>query len=80
MLLGIVTGIAQAYVAGGSLFALDHKTLFALLAFIVIAALLALRRHSGLRGRAVARFALIAYLCLTMAYPGVKFVTDVLLT
>jgi ABC-type uncharacterized transport system permease subunit len=45
----------------------------------VIAALLAARRISGLRGRKVARWALIAYLLLTLAYPGVKFVTDVLM-
>jgi ABC-type uncharacterized transport system permease subunit len=39
-----------------------------------------LARHIyGIRGKRVARLALLAYLLLTLAYPGVKFVTDVLM-
>jgi ABC-type uncharacterized transport system permease subunit len=34
----------------------------------------------GLRGRRAARVALFAWLLLTLAYPGVKFVTSVLLS
>ena len=30
-------------------------------------------------GRRAARYVLVAYLLLTLGYPGVKFVTDVLL-
>jgi len=32
------------------------------------------------RGRQAARGILLAYLLLTLAYPGVKFVTDVLMS
>ena len=32
-----------------------------------------------IRGRRAARIVLLAYLLLTLAYPGVKFVTDVIL-
>jgi ABC-type uncharacterized transport system permease subunit len=36
--------------------------------------------RTGLRGRRATRFVLTAYLLLTLAYPGVKFVRDVLLS
>lgn len=76
---GIVTGMALQYFTSGRLLAFDHKTLLALLAFAVIGLLLVLRYRSGLRGRRAARLVLLAYLLLTLAYPGVKFVTDVLM-
>ncbi|MGE5767348.1 MAG: inner membrane protein YpjD [Bacteroidota bacterium] len=76
---GIATGIAELYVTSGAFFTLSHKTLLAVLAFVVIAVLLVLHHRSGLRGRRAARIVLVAYLLLTLAYPGVKFVTDVLL-
>lgn len=76
---GIATGIAELYVTSGTFFTLSHKTLLAVLAFVVIAVLLVLHHRSGLRGRRAARVVLVAYLLLTLAYPGVKFVTDVLL-
>lgn len=77
--LGIVTGMALQYLDNGMLLGLDHKTLLSLLAFAVIGLLLILRHRSGLRGRRAARLVLFAYLLLTLAYPGVKFVTDVLI-
>ena len=77
--IGIATGISELYVTSGQFFDLSHKTLLALLAFLVIGVLLLLHYRSGLRGRRAARFVLLAYLLLTLAYPGVKFVTDVLL-
>ena len=76
---GIVTGMALEYLASGQLLALDHKTILSLLAFAVIGVLLALRLGSGLRGRRAARLVLAAYLLLTLAYPGVKLVTDVMM-
>jgi ABC-type uncharacterized transport system permease subunit len=78
LLVGIATGMAERYYGDGALLAFDHKTLFSLLAFGLIAVLLLLHQKSGLRGRRAARLVLIAYLLLTLAYPGVKFVTDVL--
>ncbi len=62
------------------LLVLDHKTVFSLLAFLVIGILLLLHRISGLRGRRAARIALLAYLLLTLAYPGVKVVTQIILS
>jgi ABC-type uncharacterized transport system permease subunit len=77
--IGIVTGISELYVTSGAFFTFSHKTLLAVLAFLVIGLLLWLHFRSGLRGRRAARIVLVAYLLLTLAYPGVKFVTDVLL-
>src|SRR6266849_559530 len=64
---------------GGSLLPFDHKTLLSLAAFVVIGGLLLARRRHGLRGRRAARLALLGYLLLTLAFLGVKFVTDVLI-
>ncbi len=77
--LGIATGMARDYLSSGQLLHFDHKTLLVVLAFLVIGALLVLHHRSGLRGQRAARLVLVAYLLLTLAYPGVKFVTDVLI-
>lgn len=76
---GVATGMALQYLETGRLLEFDHKVLLSLLAFAVIAVLLFLRHRSGLRGRRAARLVLIAYLLLTLAYLGVKFVTDVVI-
>ena len=79
LVLGILTGMARQYLSTGDLLQLDHKTLLSMLAFAVIGLLLILHHRTGLRGQRAARFILLAYLLLTLAYPGVKFVTDVLI-
>lgn len=77
--LGLVSGMAIEYVESGRLLAVSHKTVFAIAAFAVIVALIVVERASGLAGKRAARLLLLAYLFLTLAYPGVKFVTDVLM-
>ena len=76
---GLVSGVATQYLEDGRLLAFDHKTLLSILAFAVIGALLLAHWRTGVRGRRAARYVLLAYLLLTLAYPGVKFVTDVLM-
>jgi ABC-type uncharacterized transport system permease subunit len=78
--LGLLTGMATQYFETGSLIRLQHKTMLALLAFGVIGLLLIGHRVCGVRGRIAARIVLLASLLLTLAYPGVKFVTQVLLS
>ena len=75
---GVLTGMGLQYAESGSVLAFDHKTVLSLLAFAVIGLLLIVHHWTGLRGRRAARLVLLAYLLLTLAYPGVKFVTDVL--
>jgi ABC-type uncharacterized transport system permease subunit len=77
--LGVATGMAAEHFRHAALLPFDHKTVLSLAAFLVIGALLLARRIYGVRGRRAARWVLVAYLLLTLAYPGVKFVTDVLL-
>ncbi|SDD74301.1 cytochrome c biogenesis protein CcsA [Rhodospira trueperi] len=76
--LGLVSGLALEYLSHGALLALDHKTLLSFLAFAVIGGLLAAHRWAGIRGRVAARTLLLAYLLLTLAFPGIKFIGLVL--
>lgn len=77
---GLLSGMAVQYLTTKQLIVLDHKVLFSFLAFAVLLLLLAFHQMTGLRGRLAVRLALLAYLLLTIAYPGVKFVADVLIT
>ncbi len=76
---GLMTGAVIEILAGGGIFQLNHKILLSLLSFAVIVGLLIVHRVIGLAGRRAARYLLLAYLLLTLGYPGVKFVTDVIL-
>lgn len=76
---GLITGMSAQYVQDGRLMNVDHKTILSLVTFAIIGALLIAHYRTGIRGRRAARVVLLAYLCLTLAYPGVKFVTDVVL-
>jgi ABC-type uncharacterized transport system permease subunit len=71
--------MALQYFLSGQVLIVDHRTLLSLLAFVVIGVLLVLHFRSGLRGKRAARWALVAYLLLTLAFLGVKFVTEVLI-
>ncbi len=77
--LGIVTGVAVEWFTSAERIGLGHKVVFSVLAFLVIGGMLAAHRFTGLRGRRAARWALLSWLLLTLAYPGVKVVTDVIL-
>ncbi len=76
---GILSGMANQYFQSGVVLIFNHKTLFTLAAFAVISALLLVHYRFGIGGRRVARFVLLAYLLLTIGYPGVKLVTDVVM-
>ncbi len=78
--LGLITGIILNISAGEGILPLDHKTIFSLATFVTIGALLYAQAQHGLRGRRASRFVLLAYLLLTLGYPGVKFVTNVLIS
>ncbi len=79
LFVGMASGMALSYSATGALLNLDHKTILSLTAFALIAALLAAHYFTGLRGRKAARLAMSAYLLLTLGYPGVKFVSEIVL-
>lgn len=77
--LAFPAGMAAEYLSSGGLLGLSHKTVFALATFLALMVLLAAHHVLGVRGRSAARLVLAAYLLLTLAYPGVKFVSTVLL-
>ncbi len=77
--LGLATGMALQHEETGSLLVFDHKTVLTVTTFAVIGVLLWAHFKTGLRGRKAARIVLLAYLLLTLGYPGVKFVTDVIM-
>ena len=77
--IGLISGMAIQYAETGSLLRFDHKTLLSVMAFVLIGLLLIGHRVCGVRGRVAARVVLTAYLLLMLAYPGVKFVTQILL-
>lgn len=79
LVVGIFTGFALRQVEDQSLFYLDHKMLLTLLGFAVICALIFIHEKSTLRGRMAVRFVLGAWLLLTLAFPGVRFVSGYLI-
>ena len=77
--IGILSGMGLQYAESGALLTTDHKTVLTLTVFALIAVVLLVHFRTGLRGRQAARWALAAYLLMTLGYPGVKFVTDVVI-
>lgn len=63
----------------GKPFALTHKTVFSILAWLTFGALLAGRWRFGWRGRQAANWILVGTGLLVLAYLGSKFVIEVLL-
>ena len=57
----------------------DHKTVFAVLSWLMFGALLTARKLSGWRGRAALRWVLASFAALLLAYVGSRFVFEVLL-
>jgi ABC-type uncharacterized transport system permease subunit len=57
----------------------DHKTVFAILSWLMFGGLLTARRLSGWRGRAALRWVLASFIALLLAYVGSRFVFEVLL-
>jgi len=80
LLLALATGAANELLIEGQPLAFTHKILLSFLGFAVVLGLLILHHRTGLRGRRAARWLLTGYLLLTLAYPGVKFVREILMS
>lgn len=79
LLMALATGAANEFLTVGRALEFSHKILLSFLAFAVVLILLVLHHRTGLRGRRAARWLLGGYLLLTLAYPGVKFVREILI-
>jgi ABC-type uncharacterized transport system permease subunit len=77
--LTLISGVAFNEQLVDRAFKLDHKTVFAILSWLMFGALLAARRVSGWRGRAALRWVLASFVSLLLAYVGSRFVFEVLL-
>ncbi len=78
--LAILFGIGAEYASSGTFFQVTHKSLLTLITFVVIGILLWLHLQKGVRGRLVARVGLTVYLLISLSYPGVQFIGDVLIS
>lgn len=87
-LIGISFGLLTLTLASGILFSeqifgkalpLNHKTVFAVLSWLIFAALLAGRQRYGWRGRTALHWTLAGFVVLLLAYVGSRFVLEVIL-
>jgi len=77
--LTLVTGIAFSETLFGRALRFEHKTVFAVLSWLIFAWLLAGRWRYGWRGRTALRWTLSGFVMLMLAYVGSRFVLEVLL-
>ena len=77
--LTLLTGIAFSETLFGRAWRFEHKTVFAVLSWLIFAWLLAGRWRYGWRGRTALRWTLTGFVMLLLAYVGSRFVLEVLL-
>ena len=77
--LTLVSGVLFSEQLLGRPLTFDHKTVFAVLSWLMFGALLTGRQLSGWRGRAALRWVLASFVALLLAYVGSRFVFEVLL-
>lgn len=77
--LTLASGILFSEEIFGRPLQLNHKTIFALLSWLIFAALIIGRRRNGWRGRLALRWTFGGFAALLLAYVGSRFVLEVLL-
>ncbi len=77
--LTVLSGVVFSEQLFGIALRWDHKTVFALLSWVLFGALLAGRRWRGWRGKTALRFTLAGFATLVLAYVGSRFVFEVIL-
>ncbi|WP_420996458.1 cytochrome C assembly family protein [Cupriavidus sp. 30B13] len=77
--LTILSGLLFSEQLFGRAFRLDHKTVFALLSWVMFAGILAGRSFYGWRGRTALRWVIASFGILLLAYVGSRFVIEVIL-
>lgn len=77
--LTLASGILFSETLFGKALEFNHKTLFAILSWIIFAALLIGRHAYGWRGRKALRLTLSGFVTLLLAYVGSRFVLEVIL-
>jgi ABC-type uncharacterized transport system permease subunit len=77
--LTVLSGIVFSEQLFGRALPWDHKSVFALVSWLLFAALLVGRRWRGWRGKTALRFTLAGFATLALAYVGSRFVLEVIL-
>ena len=77
--LTLASGILFSETLFGKALPFNHKTVFAILSWLIFAALLAGRHLRGWRGRVALRWTLAGFAALLLAYVGSRFVLEVIL-
>lgn len=77
--LALISGLFFSEEVFGRAVPFDHKTVFALLSWLIFAALLLGRHLRGWRGRLALRWTLAGFIALLLAYVGSHFVLEVIL-
>jgi ABC-type uncharacterized transport system permease subunit len=77
--LTLLSGIMFSEHLFGKALTLNHKTVFAVLSWVIFAALLAGRHFYGWRGKTALRWTLSGFAILLLAYVGSRFVLEVIL-
>ena len=77
--LTVFSGLLFSQTLFGKPFMWDHKTIFAVVSWLLFGGLIIARWRVGLRGRAAIRWVLSAYVVLLLAYVGSRFVLEVIL-
>ena len=77
--LTVFSGLLFSQTLFGKPLVFDHKTIFALISWILFSGLLIARWRVGLRGRVAVRWVLSAYTALLLVYVGSRFVLEVIL-
>lgn len=77
--LTVLSGVVFSEQLFGQAMKWDHKTVFALLSWMLFGALLAGRKWRGWRGKTALRFTLAGFVTLLFAYVGSRFVLEVVL-
>lgn len=75
----LVFGIVYSETFLGRAMRFEHKTVFVILSWLIFGLLLAGRWRYGWRGRTTLRWTLTGFVLLMLAYPGSRFVLEVLL-
>ncbi|HEX9391679.1 MAG TPA: cytochrome c biogenesis protein CcsA [Usitatibacteraceae bacterium] len=75
----LVTGIFFSEALFSKAFQVTHKTVFALLSWLIFAGLLLGHWRAGWRGKVAVRWTLIGFVLLLLSYVGSKFVLEIVL-
>jgi len=77
--ISVLSGTVFSELVFGQSFIWSHKSIFGMISWLIYAALILCRIRFSWRGRTVAKWVIVGFICLMLAYIGSKFVLEVVL-